>query len=71
MSAEERKDRLESHRMRRYVMAVEAAMEAGPVQTSLAGVYDGTDDDDVGLDMEEEGDVTSMGSGASWVNWTR
>ena len=71
MSAEERKDRLESHRMRRYVMAVEAAMEAGPVQTSLAGVYDGTDDDDVGLDMEEEDDVTSMGSVASWVNWTR
>ena len=71
MSAEERKDRLESHRMRRYVMAVEAAIEAGPVQTSLAGVYDGTDDDDVGLDMEEEDDVTSMGSVASWVNWNR
>ena len=52
-------------------MAVEAAMEAGPVQTSLAGVYDGTDDDDVGLDMEEEDDVTSMGSVASWVTSTR
>ena len=72
MSAEERKDRLECHRMRRYVQALEAAMEAGPVQTSLAGVYTGSDEDDVGLDMEEEDDdATSLGSVASWVNWTR
>ena len=72
MSAEERKDRLECHRMRRYVQALEAAMEAGPVQTSLAGIYTGSDEDDVGLDMEEEDDdATSLGSVASWVNWTR
>ena len=72
MNAEERKDRLECHRMRRYVQALEAAMEAGPVQTSMAGVYTGSDEDDVGLDMEEEDDdATSLGSVASWVNWTR
>lgn len=72
MNAEERKDRLECHRMRRYVQALEAAMEAGPVQTSLAGIYTGSDEDDVGLDMEEEDDdATSLGSVASWVNWTR
>ncbi len=72
MNAEERKDRLECHRMRRYVQSLEAAIEAGPVQTSMAGVYTGSDEDDVGLDMEEEDDdATSLGSVASWVNWTR
>ena len=49
---------------------LEAAMEAGPVQTSLAVTPES--EDDVGLDMEEEDDdATSLGSVASWVNWTR
>ena len=66
--AMERTDRLESHRMRRYVKAIEAAMEAGPVQTSLRGVYTGQLEDDVGLDMEEDdGD----GGLASWMSWSR
>jgi hypothetical protein len=54
--------------MRRYVKAIEAAMEAGPVQTSLRGVYTGQLEDDVGLDMEEDdGD----GGLASWMSWSR
>ena len=58
--------------MRRYVAAVEAAMAAGPVQTSIAGVYSGEVEDDVGLDMSGgDDDEDDAGGVSSWMTWSR
>ena len=80
-TSEERMHQLESHRMKRYVDAVQSAMDAGPVQTSLSAVYTGErhSEDDVGLDMMEEEDyfeggrsgTVSGGGLASWLVWSR
>ena len=72
MDAESRMEKLECHRMRRYVAAVEAAMAAGPVQTSIAGVYSGEVEDDVGLDMSGgDDDEDDAGGVSSWMTWSR
>ena len=76
LDAESRGNRLESHRMRRYVDEIQRAIEAGPVQTSLAGVYDGKEGDEVGLDFsgdesEDDEDGAVQGGLASWMTWTR
>lgn len=66
--------------MKRYVAAVQAAIEAGPVQTSLSAIYSGGKEgheDDVGLDMEgagsedEDDDGVAEGGLASWLVWSR
>ena len=55
-----------------YVAAVEAAMAAGPVQTSIAGVYSGEVEDDVGLDMSGgDDDEDDAGGVSSWMTWSR
>ena len=76
MDAETRGSKLESHRMRRYVEEIQRAIDAGPVQTSLAGVYAGKEGDEVGLDFsgdDSDGsdDATVEGGVASWMTWTR
>ena len=76
LDAESRGNRLESHRMRRYVDEIQRAIDAGPVQTSLAGVYDGKEGDEVGLDFsgdesEDDEDGAVQGGLASWMTWTR
>ena len=71
MDAESRMETLESHRMRRYVAAVEATMAAGPVQTSIAGLYSGEADDDVGLDMSGGDGDDDAGGVSSWMTWSR
>ena len=76
LDAESRGNRLESHRMRRYVEEIQRAIDAGPVQTSLAGVYAGKEGDEVGLDFsgdDSDGsdDATVEGGVASWMTWTR
>ena len=72
MDAESRMEKLECHRMRRYVAAVEAAIAAGPVQTSIAGVYSGEVEDDVGLDMSGgDDDEDDAGGVSSWMTWSR
>ncbi len=76
LDAESRGNRLESHRMRRYVDEIQRAIEAGPVQTSLAGVYDGKEGDEVGLDFsgdesDDDEDGAVQGGLASWMTWTR
>jgi len=69
LDSEARREKLECHRMRRYVDAVERAIAAGPVQTSLSGIYTGEADDEVGLDMAEEGDDSE--GVATWMTWSR
>ena len=75
LDAESRGQKLESHRMRRYVEAIERAIAAGPVQTSLAGVYAGKRGDEIGIDFSEdageEEDGRPEGGVASWMTWTR
>ena len=76
LDAESRGNKLESHRMRRYVEEIQRAIDAGPVQTSLAGVYDGKEGDEVGLDIsgdesEDDEDGAVQGGLASWMTWTR
>ena len=76
LDAESRGNKLESHRMRRYVEEIQRAIDAGPVQTSLAGVYDGKEGDEVGLDFsgdesEDDEDGAVQGGLASWMTWTR
>ena len=48
---------------------IQRAIDAGPVQTSLAGVYDGKEGDEVGLDIsgdesedDEDGSIRQGGS---------
>jgi hypothetical protein len=69
LDSEARREKLECHRMRRYVDAVERAIAAGPVQTSLSGIYTGESEDEVGLDMAEEGDDSE--GVATWMTWSR
>lgn len=78
--SQERVDRLECHRMKRYIAAVQAAIDAGPVQSSLAAIYSGGKEgheDDVGLDMKGAGvgDEDDEGPGerglSSWLAWSR
>ena len=77
LDAETRGNRLESHRMRRYVEEIQRAIDAGPVQTSLAGVYAGKEGDEVGLDFsgdafsEADEDGAVEGGVASWMTWSR
>ena len=78
LDAEQRGDKLESHRMLRYVLEIEKAIAAGPVQTSLAGVYLGKKGDEIGIDFEGADGSDSMsnsgqpeGGVASWMTWTR
>ena len=71
LDAETRGDKLESHRMLRYVSEIEKAIDAGPVQTSLAGVYTGKEGDEIGLDFDGEDDGQIDGGTASWMTWSR
>ena len=77
LDAEARGNRLESHRMRRYVEEIQRAIDAGPVQTSLAGVYAGKEGDEVGLDFSDDAfagdgeDGAVEGGVASWMTWSR
>ena len=78
LDAEQRGDKLESHRMLRYVLEIEKAIAAGPVQTWLAGVYLGKKGDEIGIDFEGADGSDSMsnsgqpeGGVASWMTWTR
>lgn len=57
--------------MLRYVSEIEKAIDAGPVQTSLAGVYTGKEGDEIGLDFDGEDDGQIDGGTASWMTWSR